>query len=151
MEAKYRSDVSERTTHDETRNQVIRLIDIGAWYARQGNPRDRDTGHYNSYVAVLQYGDAQINAEEVVDRYTGKPEAIEKAFALSVGPYSHRLSALESDTSLGSSAVFLAASIKWVTASATNVPEPQAGSRTRWSRGSVTTSRTIARANQSGV
>ena len=79
VEAKYRSDVSERTTHDETRDQVIHLIDIGAWYARQGNPRDRDTGHYNSCVVVLQYGDAQINAEEVVDRYKGKPEAIEKA------------------------------------------------------------------------
>ena len=68
VEAKYRSDVSERTTHDETRDQIIRLIDIGSWYARQENLRDLDTGHYNSYVVVLQYGDAQINAEEVVDR-----------------------------------------------------------------------------------
>ena len=90
MEAKYRSDVSERTTHDETRDQVIRLIDIGAWFARQGNPRDRDTGHYNSYVVVLQYDDAQINAEEVVDRYKGKPEAIEKAL-----PYRSGLTATD--------------------------------------------------------
>ncbi len=90
VEAKYRSDVSERTTHDETRDQVIRLIDIGAWYARQGNPRDRDTGHYNSYVVVLQYGDAQINAEEIVDRYKGKPEAIEKAL-----PYRSDLTATD--------------------------------------------------------
>ena len=81
MEAKYRSDVSERTTHDETRDQIIRLIDIGSWYARQENLRDLDTGHYNSYVVVLQYGDAQINAEEVVDRYKGKPDAIEKALS----------------------------------------------------------------------
>ena len=41
--------------------------------------------------------------------------------------------------------------MKWVTASATKVPEPQAGSRTRWSSGSVTTSRTMVRASQSGV
>ena len=81
VEAKYRSDVSKRTTHDETRDQVIRLIDIGSWYARQENLRDLDTGHYNSYVVVLQYGDAQINAEEVVDRYKGKPDAIEKALS----------------------------------------------------------------------
>ena len=81
VEAKYRSDVSKRTTHDETRDQVIRLIDIGSWYARQENLRDQDTGHYNSYVVVLQYGDAQINAEEVVDRYKGKPDAIEKALS----------------------------------------------------------------------
>ncbi len=81
VEAKYRSDVSERTTHDETRDQVIRLIDIGSWYARQENLQDQDTGHYNSYVIVLQYGDAQINAEEVVDRYRGKPDAIERALS----------------------------------------------------------------------
>ena len=79
VEAKYRSDVSERTTHDETRDQVIRLIDIGSWYARQENLRDQATGRYNSYLVVLQYGDAEINAEEVVDRYKGKPEAIERA------------------------------------------------------------------------
>ena len=60
---------------------MIRLIDIGSWYARQENLRDQDTGHYNSYVVVLQYGDAQINAEEVVDRYKGKPDAIEKALS----------------------------------------------------------------------
>lgn len=79
VEAKYRSDVSERTTYDETRDQVIRLIDIGSWYARQEGLQDRDTGHYNSFVVVLQYGDAQTNAEEVVDRYRGNPEAIERA------------------------------------------------------------------------
>ena len=62
-------------------NEVIRLIDIGSWYARQENLRDQDTGHYNSYVVVLQYGDSQINAEEVVDRYKGKPDAIEKALS----------------------------------------------------------------------
>ena len=38
----------------------------------------------------------------------------------------------------GRGEVSLAASMKWVTASATKVPEPQAGSRTDWSRGSVT-------------
>ena len=79
LEAKYRSRVYERTKYDETRDQVIRLIDVGSWYARQQDLRDRDTDHYNSYVVVLQYGDSQTNAEEVVDRYRGKPKAIERA------------------------------------------------------------------------
>ena len=60
---------------------MIRLIDIGSWYAGQEDLRDQDTGHYNSYVVMLQYGDAAINAEEVVDRYKGKPDAIEKALS----------------------------------------------------------------------
>ena len=79
VEAKYRSGVSECTKYDETRDQVIRLIDVGSWYAGQKDLRDQDTGHHNSYVVVVQYGDAQTNAEEVVDRYRGKPEAIERA------------------------------------------------------------------------
>ena len=81
VEAKYRSDVSERTTYDETRDQVIRLIDVGSWQAGQENLRDQDADHHNSYVIVLQYGDADINAQEVVDRYRGNPGAIEKALS----------------------------------------------------------------------
>ena len=56
--------------------------------------RDRDTGHYNSYVVVLQYGNAQINAEEVVDRYKGKPDAIETALSYRWDLTCHRLSAV---------------------------------------------------------
>ena len=81
VEAKYRSRVSERTTYDETRDQVVHLIDVGSWQARQENLRDQDAGHHNSYVIVLQYGDADINAQEVVNRYKGNPEAIEKALS----------------------------------------------------------------------
>ena len=44
-----------------------------------------------------------------------------------------------------------AASTKWDTASARNVPEPQAGSSTRCSSGLSTSSRTIVRASQAGV
>jgi len=72
VEAKYLSDVSEKTTYDKARDQVIRLIDVGSWYAKQ-------EGHDSSYVIVLQYGDAQTNAEEVVSRYAGKPDAIRQA------------------------------------------------------------------------
>ena len=72
VEAKYKSDVSESTTYDSERDQVIRLIDVGSWYARQKN-LDR------SYVIVLQYGDAETNAEEVVSRYAGKPDAIQRS------------------------------------------------------------------------
>ena len=81
VEAKHRSDVSQRTTYDVTRDQVIRLIDIGSWHAKQENLRDQDVGLLNSYVIVLQYGDADINAQEVVDRYRGNPGAIEKALS----------------------------------------------------------------------
>lgn len=72
VEAKYRSDVTENTKYDETRDQVIRLLDVGSWYAKQG-------GYDSSYVIVLQYGDAQINAEEIVGRYAGKPKTIQRA------------------------------------------------------------------------
>ncbi len=72
VEAKYLSNVSEKTTYDKTRDQVIRLLDVGSWYAKQG-------GYDSSYVIVLQYGDAQTNAEEIVSRYAGKPEAIQRA------------------------------------------------------------------------
>lgn len=33
VEAKYKSDISERTTHDDKRDQVIRTIDVGSWHA----------------------------------------------------------------------------------------------------------------------
>ena len=72
VEAKYRSDVSEGTKYDSSRDQVIRLIDVGSWYARQN-------GYASSYVIVLQYGDAQTNAEEIAKRYVGNPEAIQRA------------------------------------------------------------------------
>ena len=83
IEAKYRSDVSERTTYDGQRDQVIRLIDIGSWQARQE--------HYErSYLIVLQYGEAQTNAEEIVNRYAGKPGAIQQAL-----PYRSDLTAAD--------------------------------------------------------
>jgi hypothetical protein len=72
VEAKYSSGVSEKTTHDKVRDQVIRLIDVGSWYAKK-------YGYEHSYVIVLQYGDANTNAEEIVSRYAGKPEAIQQA------------------------------------------------------------------------
>ena len=72
VEAKCHSPVSEFTNFDRDRDQVIRLIDTGSWYARQH-------GYDCSCVLVLQYGDAQINAEKIVNRYAGQPEAIQKA------------------------------------------------------------------------
>ncbi len=72
MEAKCQSNVSERTANDGERDLVIRLIYVGSWYARQG-------GYDYSYIIVLQYGDAQTNAEEMVGRYAGNPEAIQRA------------------------------------------------------------------------
>ena len=81
VEAKYRSDVSERTTYDETRDQVIRLIDVGSWQVSPDNTGDQGSGYANSFVIVLQYGDADTNAIEMVDRYRENPEAIERALA----------------------------------------------------------------------
>lgn len=33
IEAKYKSDVSTRTTNNPTRDQILRMIDVGSWYA----------------------------------------------------------------------------------------------------------------------
>ena len=72
VEAKCHSGVSEFTKFDRKRDQVIRLIDVGSWYARQH-------GFDCVCFLVLQYGDAQTNAEKIVSRYAGRPEAIQKA------------------------------------------------------------------------
>ncbi len=72
VEAKCKSNVSEITTYDPNRDQVIRLIDTGTWYARV---HDIEC----ICLLVLQYGDAQINAEKIVSRYAGQPEVIQKA------------------------------------------------------------------------
>ena len=81
VEAKYRSGVSERTTYDDRRDQVIRLMDVGSWHSGRGDVREHNEGHSNCFVVVLQYGDAQTNAEEIVNRYRGRPEAIERALS----------------------------------------------------------------------
>ena len=72
VEAKYKSGVSTNTKHDKNRDQVIRFIDVGSWYAKT-------EGYDSSYVIVLQYGDSPTNAQEIVSRYHGKPEAIQRA------------------------------------------------------------------------
>lgn len=80
VEAKCMSGVSEFTTYDRKRDQVIRLLDVGSWYARQ-------EGYDCSCLLVLQYGHVQINAEKIINRYAGNPEAIRKAL-----PYREELS-----------------------------------------------------------
>ena len=54
-------------------------------------------------------------------------------------------------TSQGFQPASLAASMKWVTASATKVPEPQEGSSTRCFSGSSTSSSIMARTSHAGV
>lgn len=81
VEAKHRSDVSERTTYDDRRDQVIRLMDVGSWHAGQGCAREQSEGQQDSFVIVLQYGDAQTNAEKIVNRYRGRPNVIERALS----------------------------------------------------------------------
>ena len=75
VEAKYKSGVSESTKYDCERDQVIRLIDVGSWYARERGLKD------GSYVIVLQYGDCKINAEKMVKRYSGNPDAIQRSLS----------------------------------------------------------------------
>lgn len=72
VEAICQAGVSEFTNFDRGRDQVIRLVDTGSWYAR-------DQGYDCCCVLVLQYGDAQTNAEKIVGRYAGQPKAIQKA------------------------------------------------------------------------
>ena len=74
VEAKYRSGVSEKTKYDSSRDQVIRLIDVGSWYAGQN-------GYDSSFVIVLQYGSTQTNAEDVAKRYVGNSAAIQRALS----------------------------------------------------------------------
>ncbi len=71
VEAKYRSDVSERTKYDSSRDQVIRLIDVGSWYARQN-------GYAYSYVIVLQYGDAKSNERKSPGGTRGIPRLFKR-------------------------------------------------------------------------
>ncbi len=73
VEAKYKSCVSTKTSYDGTRDQVIRLLDVGSWHARY-------LGLDRNYVIVLQYGDAETNAEEIVEKYKDNPDAIWRAF-----------------------------------------------------------------------
>ena len=72
VEAKYKSPVSESTKYDKARDQVIRLLDVGSWYAGQNE-------FNHCYVIVLRYGNHPTNAEEIVCRYSGRPEAIQRA------------------------------------------------------------------------
>ena len=47
----------------------------------------RQEGYDCSCLLVLQYGHVQINAEKIINRYAGNPEAIRKAL-----PYREELS-----------------------------------------------------------
>ena len=81
VEAKYRSGISERTTHDDGRDQLIRLLDVGSWHAGQETSRDQDADRSTSFVIILQCGDAETYAEEIVDRYRGRPDVIARALS----------------------------------------------------------------------
>jgi len=73
IEAKYRSGLSESTTYSPDRDQVIRNLDIGSWYAR---------GRFKHfYLVLLQYGDHPTNIETVVERYLRQPESIRRQLA----------------------------------------------------------------------
>ena len=79
IDAKYTGGMDESTIHDRERDQVIRLIDAGTWFARGRFQR--------SYFVALQYGDHQTNVEDVVARYACNPHMIREKL-----PYRYDLS-----------------------------------------------------------
>ena len=68
IEAKYKAKMSECTKHDKARDEVIRYIDVGSWFARERFQR--------FYFVTLQYGDHQTNVENVVARYARNPHTV---------------------------------------------------------------------------
>ena len=86
VEAKYKSCISSKTTYDPNRDQIIRLMDVGSWKARESNVD-------SCYVIALQYGDALTNVESGVNRYASNPLAIRGAI-----PYRSDLSDKDFET-----------------------------------------------------
>ena len=67
IEAKYRSDVSERTTNNPDRDQVLRNIDVGTWYA----------GVRDFYFSLLRLDTATARkGAALVKRYSQGPAEI---------------------------------------------------------------------------
>ena len=73
IEAKYHSGLSESTTYSPDRDQVIRNLDVGSWFARDRFER--------FYLVLLQYGDHPTNIEDIVGRYLHQPGNIRQQLA----------------------------------------------------------------------
>ena len=78
VEAKFRSDVSERTTNNPNRDQVIRNLDIGTWYA---GVRDFyfslllvDTSHATKGTALVEL--YAKRGPEIADRLPHRPDGL---------------------------------------------------------------------------
>jgi hypothetical protein len=52
------------------RDQAIRMIDVGSWYAREQ--------FYSIFFIFLQYGDYPTNTKSIVNKYENNPEALTK-------------------------------------------------------------------------
>ena len=68
VEAKYQADVAANTTHDPCRDQVIRNMDVGSWFAKERFER--------FYFLIVQYGDHPSNAKDMVNHYLSCPDRI---------------------------------------------------------------------------
>jgi hypothetical protein len=67
IEAKYKSDVSERTTNDPKRDQILRNIDVGSWYA----------GARDFYFALLVLNEKHTPVGvSLIDRYATSNEIL---------------------------------------------------------------------------
>ena len=69
IEAKFRSDVSERTTNNPDRDQVIRNLDVGSWYA----------GVRDFYFSLLLMDAPQVTkGTALVERYAGSADEVSR-------------------------------------------------------------------------
>lgn len=70
IEAKYKSDISRRTTNNENRNQIIRNIDVGTYYAK-----DKDF-----YFSLLYLDDKKASrGVDILKKYKGRKAEILQA------------------------------------------------------------------------
>ena len=67
LEAKYKSDISKGTTHDPSRDQITRNIDVGSWYA----------GQRDFYFSLLVLDEFHTPAgKSLIDHYTHAPDSL---------------------------------------------------------------------------
>jgi hypothetical protein len=91
VEAKFRSDVSERTTNNPERDQVIRNLDVGSWYA---GVRDfyfslllLDTASGTKGMALIER--YAVSREEVVKRLPHRPDRLANLRGTGLMRWSH--------------------------------------------------------------
>jgi HEAT repeat protein len=70
LEAKFHSDLSPFVKNCPDRDQAIRMIDVGSWYAEER--------FSSTYFIFLQFGNYPTNTKSIVNKYKNNPEALTK-------------------------------------------------------------------------